>query len=89
MGKNTDQQGNTEIKYKYSNKMNTSLKEGEGEALLQRPCLQGGETRLWRGRLIYGGGDSSTERETRLQRGRLVCRGGDSPTDGEACLRRK
>ncbi len=27
-----------------------------------------GETRLWRGRLVYGGGGSSTEGETRLRR---------------------
>jgi hypothetical protein len=53
IGKNTDQQGNTEIKYIYSNIMNTFLKEWEGEARLQRTCLQGG-------RHIYGGGGSST-----------------------------
>jgi hypothetical protein len=29
-----------------------------------------GEARLQRGRLVYRGGDSSTEGETRLQRGR-------------------
>jgi hypothetical protein len=31
-----------------------------------------GETRLWRVRLVYGGGGSSTERETRLQRARQL-----------------
>ncbi len=44
-----------------------------------------GETRLWRGRLIYGGGgsstggggDQSTDGETHLRRDRLVYRGGD------------
>jgi hypothetical protein len=42
-----------------------------------------GEIRLFRGRLVYGGGGSSTEGETRLQRGdssaedRLVYKGGD------------
>ncbi len=65
-----------------------------GEACVQRGDLStkgpdlstGGETRLWRGRLVlytegetslwrrrlvYGGGDSSTERETRL--GTEIC----------------
>jgi hypothetical protein len=45
-----------------------------------------GETRLERGRLVYGGGDSSTEGETRLRRGRLVYGGGDSSTKREARL---
>jgi hypothetical protein len=31
-----------------------------------------GETRLQRGRLVYGGEDSSTEGETLLRRGRLI-----------------
>jgi hypothetical protein len=35
-----------------------------------------GATRLRRGRLVYGGGDSSTEGETRLRRGRLILGGG-------------
>jgi hypothetical protein len=47
-----------------------------------------GATRLRRGRLVYGGGDSSTEGETHLRRGRLIHRGGDSSTQGETCLRR-
>jgi hypothetical protein len=60
-----------------------------------------GETRLWRVRLVYGGGGLSTEGETllqrarlfcggiyctRIQRGRLVYRGGDSSTEGETRL---
>jgi hypothetical protein len=36
-----------------------------------------GETRLWRVRLVYGGGGSSTEGETLLWRDILVYRGGD------------
>ncbi len=43
---------------------------------------------LQRGRLVYGGSDSSIEGETRLQRRGLVYRGQDSSTDREACLRR-
>jgi hypothetical protein len=58
---------------------------------------------LRRGRLVYGGGDSSTEGEIRIRRGRLVSRreglshlrrgrliyrGGDSYTEGETRLLR-
>jgi hypothetical protein len=47
-----------------------------GEACVQRGDLSTkgrdlsteGETRLWRVRLVYGGGGSSTEGETLLQR---------------------
>jgi hypothetical protein len=45
-----------------------------------------GETRLLRGRHVYGGGGSSTEGETRLQRARLFCRGTDSYTEWETSL---
>ncbi len=52
-----------------------------------------GETHLERGRLVWGGGDSSREGETHQQRGetylqrwKLVYGGGDSSTEGEACL---
>ncbi len=46
-----------------------------------------------RGRLVYGGSDSSIEGETRLQRRGHVYRGQDLSTDGlstevETCLRR-
>jgi hypothetical protein len=46
----------------------------EGEARVKRgeTCLQRGETCLQRVRLVYGGGDSSTEEGTRLQRARLI-----------------
>jgi hypothetical protein len=40
-------------------------------------------SRLRRGRLICGGGDSSTEGETRLPRARLSYEGGDFSTEGE------
>jgi hypothetical protein len=40
-----------------------------------------GETHLQRARIVYGGGDSSTEGEARLQR--LVYKGGDLSTKGE------
>ncbi len=43
-----------------------------------------GETRLVRGRLVYGGVGSYTEGETRLQRARLFYGGTDSYTEGEA-----
>ncbi len=46
------------------------------------------ETRLRRGSLINGGGDSSTKGETRLRWGRLGCRGGDSSTEGKIHLQR-
>ncbi len=46
-----------------------------------------GETRLWRERLVYGGGGSSTEGETSLWRWRFVYGGGDSSTKGEVRLR--
>jgi len=39
-----------------------------------------------RGRLVYGGGGSSTEVETHLLRGRLVYGGGGSSTEGETRL---
>jgi hypothetical protein len=45
-----------------------------------------GETRLQRGRLVYRGGDSSTEGETLLQRVRLFCGGIYSYTEGETSL---
>jgi hypothetical protein len=45
-----------------------------------------GETRLWRVRLVYGGGGSSTEGETLLQRVRLFCGGIYSYTEGETSL---
>ncbi len=48
-----------------------------------------GETRLWRVRLVYGGGGSSTECETLLQwRDILVYRGGDKSVEGENRLPR-
>ncbi len=45
-----------------------------------------GETCLLRGRLVYGGGGSSTEGENRLQRASLFCGGTDLYTEGETCL---
>ncbi len=45
-----------------------------------------GETRLFRGRLVNGGGGSSTEGDTRPQRARLFCGGTDSYTEGETSL---
>jgi hypothetical protein len=42
---------------------------------------------LQRGRLVYGGSDSSIKGETRLQRRGLVYRGGDSSTEGKTRLR--
>ncbi len=45
-----------------------------------------GETRLLRGKFVYGRGGSSTEEETRLQRARLFCGGTDSYTEGETSL---
>ncbi len=48
--------------------------------------IRGRWRRLQRGRLVYGGSDSSIEGETRLRRGRLIYGGGDSSTKGEAHL---
>ncbi len=50
--------------------------------------IRGRWTRLQRGRLVYGGSDSSIECKTRLQRRGLVYRGQDSPTDRKTCLQR-
>ncbi len=105
--KHTEQQGNTEIKYIYGNIMNTSLKEKRTKGLVVQipPAapfksmppnnIRGRWRRLQRGRLIYGGSDSSIEGETRLQRRGLVYRGqrlfygqGGLSTEVETCLRR-
>jgi hypothetical protein len=83
----------------YGNIMNTSLKEKRTkELVVQIPLaapfismhpdnIRGRWRRLQRGRLVYGGSDSSIESDSRLQRsGGLVYRGQDSSTDREACL---
>jgi hypothetical protein len=49
--------------------------------------IRGRWRRLQRGRLDYGGSDSSIEGETRLQRIGLVYRGGDLSTEGKTHLR--
>jgi hypothetical protein len=64
----------------------------EVETCLWRGSLiyRGGDlsTKGREGRLVYGGGDSSTEGETRLLRGRLVYGRGDSSIEGKTRLRR-
>ncbi len=50
--------------------------------------IRGMWRRQQRGRLVYGGSDSSIEGETHLQRRGLVYRGQDLYTEVETCLRR-
>jgi hypothetical protein len=49
--------------------------------------IRGRWRRLQRGRLVYGGSDSSTAGVTRLKRVKLVHRGGDLSTEGKTHLR--